>query len=173
MSSSYGRPRTWVGTFPAISSGSNAGRSVRTADSVGGAPTMLGEVCWGRWETADMRVPRTRGRARVGRLTRRAHATPVRARKRAGHAVEKGEWAKMVFGRPRKAFALFYFILFPIPFFLFPNSIWIKNFEFKLGPNSFSNHIVKLKYKFWKYSYIIYIFISFLFFSSSKLLFLV
>jgi hypothetical protein len=81
------------------------------------------------------------------------------------------EWARMVVRRPRKAFALFY--LFPILFSLFLNSIWITNFEFKLGPNLFSNHIVKLKYKFWKYNYIIYIFISFLFFSFSKTLFLV
>jgi hypothetical protein len=69
-----------------------------------------------------MRVPRTRGRARVGRLTRRAHRQQSERGKGLGHAMEKGEWAKMVFGRPRKAFALF-FILFPIPFSLFPNSI--------------------------------------------------
>jgi hypothetical protein len=68
-----------------------------------------------------MRVPRTRGGARVGRLTRRAHRQQSERGKGLGHAVEKGEWAKMVFGRPRKAFALFlYFIsysLFSIPKF--------------------------------------------------------
>jgi hypothetical protein len=43
-------------------------------------------------------------------------------------------------------------------------------FEFQLGSNLFSNNIVKLNYQFWKYNYIIYVFISFLFFSFSKTL---
>lgn len=42
--------------------------------------------------------------------------------------------------------------------------------EMKKSGIRFSNHIEKLKYKFWKYNYIIYIFISFLFFSFSKTL---
>jgi hypothetical protein len=39
MPRSYGRPRTWVGSCPAISPGSTVGRSARTADSVDGVPT--------------------------------------------------------------------------------------------------------------------------------------
>jgi hypothetical protein len=44
MPRSYGRPRPWVGTRPAISLGSNAVRSARTTDSVGGASTASVEL---------------------------------------------------------------------------------------------------------------------------------
>jgi hypothetical protein len=45
-----------------------------------------------------------------------------------GHVVEKGEWAKMVFGRPRKAFALFFYFIsysiFSIPKFNLNYKFW-------------------------------------------------
>jgi hypothetical protein len=64
-------------------------------------------------------------------------------RGRKGKLGQKGCWSA------HEGFCSFS-ILFPILFSLFPNSIWITNFEFKLVTNLFSNHIVKLKYKFWK-----------------------
>jgi hypothetical protein len=60
-----------------------------------------------------------------------------------GHAVVFLQWAEMVVGRPMKSFILFYFILY----YLFSISKFNLNykFEFKLVPNLFSIHIVKLK----------------------------
>jgi hypothetical protein len=60
-----------------------------------------------------MQVPRTRGRARVGRLTRRAHATAVRARKRAGPRGGEGRMGQNGVWSAQEGFCslfLFYFL---------------------------------------------------------------
>jgi hypothetical protein len=67
----------------------------------------------------------------------------VRVKAVFGRAVVFLQWAEMVVGRPMKSFILFYFILYS----LFSISKFNLNykFEFKLVPNLFPIHIVKLK----------------------------
>jgi hypothetical protein len=144
MSISYGRPRAWVGMCPAISSGSGAGRSARTADFVGGAPTKLGTVCYERWKTSAMRVPLARDSARW-------KSTGPRARIQGKEEVGRNEGS-----RPREfLYSFFPDFLFSLIFKFHLNF----EFEFKLVSSLFSIYIVTLKvliletYKFPLYLY--------------------
>jgi hypothetical protein len=78
----------------------------------------------------------------------------------------KEPWARKEAVGPCTSFLFFHFIFYLI--FSISKFNLNSNLVFKLVPNLFSNHIVKLKYQFWKYNYIICIFISFLFFLFSK-----
>jgi hypothetical protein len=91
MPRSCGRPRTWVGSCPAISPGSSAGRF---ADSVGGAPTTSvertppgSEPCAMNEPVAtDKRAPGVSGTAR-GRGPGRAEGWVVGQNQRLGQCV--------------------------------------------------------------------------------------